>query len=106
MEGHRLPMVMTIASEMQEFEEQIKKTQLLQCTGCLKQCRRTTLMRCAKCLGVAYCSRECQVTHWKGDHKQHCQEIAAALEAIKAGQPLVEAASAAAAAVREATGNV
>ena len=87
---------------LQEFAEEYRQEQLPTCAGCGKHYERTALKRCSKCLGVAYCSRECQVAHWKGGHKQHCQEIAAAMEAIKAGQPVVEAASAAAAAATAA----
>lgn len=32
-----------------------------------------TLSKCSKCLMVAYCSRACQVQHWKdGGHKKFC----------------------------------
>jgi hypothetical protein len=32
--------------------------------------------RCKACLGVYYCSRECQVQHWKeGGHKQVCKRL-------------------------------
>ena len=30
--------------------------------------------RCSKCRFVQYCSRECQVSHWKQDHKNICAE--------------------------------
>jgi len=30
------------------------------------------LSACARCGLVVYCSRECQRTHWKAGHKQHC----------------------------------
>jgi hypothetical protein len=36
------------------------------------------------------------VKHWKEGHKQHCKEIAAAMEAIQAGQPVMVVAAAAA----------
>jgi len=30
------------------------------------------LLACARCGLVFYCSKDCQRTHWKADHKQHC----------------------------------
>jgi hypothetical protein len=84
----------------QEFEEDYKKEQLPRCAGCGKHYERTALRKCAQCLGVLYCSRECQAKHWKEGHKQHCKEIAAAMEAIKAGHPVMEVASGAATAAQ------
>lgn len=44
------------------------------------QCERTTrkdevfaLKRCSKCQVAVYCSKECQVLHWKATHKKLCQ---------------------------------
>jgi hypothetical protein len=71
--------------------------QLPTCSFCNEHYKRTALRKCAQCLGVLYCSRECQVKHWKDGHKQHCKEIAAAMEALKAGHPVLKAPSAAAA---------
>jgi len=34
--------------------------------------------QCAKCKCVAYCSRACQVAHWKAGHKQACPTLGAA----------------------------
>jgi len=34
------------------------------------------LLACARCLLTAYCSKECQVSHWK-EHKKHCFKNAA-----------------------------
>lgn len=33
---------------------------------------KDTFKKCSKCNWVRYCSRECQVTHWKEDHKNRC----------------------------------
>jgi hypothetical protein len=30
------------------------------------------LKQCSRCKAVAYCSRECQVAHWKAGHKESC----------------------------------
>jgi hypothetical protein len=32
------------------------------------------LKQCSWCKAVAYCSRDCQVAHWKAGHKEACQE--------------------------------
>ncbi|OQR82869.1 hypothetical protein ACHHYP_15381 [Achlya hypogyna] len=32
------------------------------------------LLRCSKCLAVSYCSRTCQVAHWKAGHKAACRQ--------------------------------
>jgi hypothetical protein len=38
------------------------------------------LLLCASCGVVAYCSRECQVAHWKAAHKQMCSRKPCAAE--------------------------
>ena len=30
-------------------------------------------MKCSRCNSARYCSRECQVAHWKSEHRQACQ---------------------------------
>ena len=35
----------------------------------------TPLLRCASCKAVYYCSKECQVAHWKVAHKAPCQSM-------------------------------
>jgi hypothetical protein len=32
------------------------------------------LHRCTRCKAVSYCSKQCQVAHWKAGHKQVCKE--------------------------------
>jgi hypothetical protein len=32
------------------------------------------LKQCSRCKAVAYCSRDCQLAHWKAGHKESCQE--------------------------------
>ena len=34
------------------------------------------LLKCSGCRRVAYCGPECQRSHWKQSHKQHCAELA------------------------------
>ncbi|CAB9507611.1 expressed unknown protein [Seminavis robusta] len=32
------------------------------------------LRQCTSCLDAVYCSKECQVSHWKGFHRKECKE--------------------------------
>jgi hypothetical protein len=36
-------------------------------------CHEEGGMACKNCQLVVYCSRECQVEHWKKEHKKHCK---------------------------------
>ena len=40
--------------------------------GCTK--RGKGMKHCARCGRVKYCGKSCQVAHWRGGHKQDCQE--------------------------------
>jgi len=41
--------------------------------------------RCQRCKRAQYCSKECQISHWKeGRHKKECPELAARASAPKA----------------------
>ncbi len=47
-----------------------------QCGGCGKP--ETTVgifLRCSKCYEAAYCSKECQIQHWRNGHKNECQKV-------------------------------
>jgi hypothetical protein len=46
------------------------------CENCHKTAQgvEPPISQCSRCLGVAYCSRECQVSHWK-KHKYDCTRI-------------------------------
>ncbi|KAJ3296750.1 hypothetical protein HDU79_005752 [Rhizoclosmatium sp. JEL0117] len=50
------------------------------CWGCGKDQTADggKLLKCVKCGEAQYCSRECQVTGWKGGHKEECARIVAA----------------------------
>ena len=41
-----------------------------QCTNCGASPEQ--LMRCGRCKGPQYCSKACQVQHWKAGHKATC----------------------------------
>ena len=38
------------------------------------KCKKEAFKRCSKCKKVWYCSKECQVSHWKESHKAECVE--------------------------------
>ena len=40
-----------------------------------KACLKKGTSQCARCHGASYCSKECQVSDWKGGHKQACVRI-------------------------------
>jgi len=51
-----------------------ERTELRNCGGCTKMEREAgQFNKCGRCKEVRYCSRECQVKHWKkGGHKEEC----------------------------------
>lgn len=45
------------------------------CSSCLKsplELRQDKLKACGLCFIPKYCSKECQVAHWKAEHKRSC----------------------------------
>src|SRR5271155_2828331 len=42
-----------------------------QCRG--DGCQNEATMKCGRCNSAQYCSRECQIAHWKSNHKRICQ---------------------------------
>mmetsp|Transcript_17840 Transcript_17840/g.38921 ORF Transcript_17840/g.38921 Transcript_17840/m.38921 type:complete len:186 (-) Transcript_17840:171-728(-) len=42
---------------------------------------RFDMKKCAKCKQAYYCSRECQMRHWKSGHRRECKELCAAASA-------------------------
>ncbi|KAL4227023.1 hypothetical protein ACF0H5_014999 [Mactra antiquata] len=54
------------------------------CSQCKKSPEEGTLKRCAQCHVTLYCSRECQVVHWKqGGHKDNCEGYVIARPTIR-----------------------
>jgi MYND finger/Sel1 repeat len=43
----------------------------------------TRFQSCSKCKSVKYCSRECQVEHWKNGHKSQCKTLEKSKEEMK-----------------------
>jgi len=46
-------------------------------------CRKTAVQRCSRCKSEWYCSRTCQVEHYKKEHKNVCKIWAAQVEEKK-----------------------
>ena len=44
------------------------------CENCQKRGVRE-LQECSRCIAVSYCSKECQVSHWKAQHKKDCARL-------------------------------
>jgi hypothetical protein len=41
-----------------------------ECSNCGEEAAQ--LMKCGRCKGPQYCSKACQVQHWKAEHKAEC----------------------------------
>ncbi|GFH53173.1 hypothetical protein CTEN210_09649 [Chaetoceros tenuissimus] len=54
-------------------DEKYTSMQRIACARCGKQDSTQKLLVCGSCKLFRYCSRECQVAHWK-DHKQICKD--------------------------------
>lgn len=61
-------------SKLQICEQSLK----ILCAGCHHT--KLDLMQCSQCRSYYYCSKECQVSHWK-THKKECKQV----EILKAG---------------------
>ena len=48
----------------------LQRAKAPQCEAC--HSRTNTLKKCSACKKVFYCSNDCQRTHWKAHHKNHC----------------------------------
>mmetsp|Transcript_2650 Transcript_2650/g.5659 ORF Transcript_2650/g.5659 Transcript_2650/m.5659 type:complete len:103 (+) Transcript_2650:1020-1328(+) len=47
----------------------------MRCANCLKpKSENGSLSKCKKCKVMRYCSKDCQVAHWRAGHKQECCE--------------------------------
>eukprot|EP00548_Thalassiothrix_antarctica_P009118 CAMPEP_0194157676 /NCGR_PEP_ID=MMETSP0152-20130528/72882_1 /TAXON_ID=1049557 /ORGANISM="Thalassiothrix antarctica, Strain L6-D1" /LENGTH=380 /DNA_ID=CAMNT_0038866255 /DNA_START=77 /DNA_END=1219 /DNA_ORIENTATION=+ len=62
------------------------------CQWCLKN--DTKLFRCGSCKAQSYCSKECQIKHWKSGHKEECKKyldnLANAISSFPSDQPAEE----------------
>jgi hypothetical protein len=51
--------------------------EMIICKNCQKSALASanSMKRCSGCKAVWYCSRECQVAHWKKGHKNYCERL-------------------------------
>ena len=77
-----------LKAALQEHEDAIENLKILDeqegkttpTLACCAACGRPTSTRrplrsCPQCLVAQYCSRECQVKHWKDGHKRECKRL-------------------------------
>ena len=60
-----------------EAEQWTKGKGVRFCAVCKKSDVECSLKVCVTCKTVKYCSKECQVRHWKQGHKTWCKQLAA-----------------------------
>ena len=59
--------------------------------GCFKtEGESTKFLRCAQCKVPFYCSKRCQITHWKRAHKRNCDKEALFHRQTKSRQAFAE----------------
>jgi len=52
-----------------------KNLEIIECLNCLHSLSKEKILTCARCSIAIYCSKECQIQHWKSDHKLFCKPI-------------------------------
>ncbi|GAQ92375.1 hypothetical protein KFL_009980020 [Klebsormidium nitens] len=50
----------------------LKKCSFQECSRDVVETRKSLFKRCSACSRVQYCSKECQASHWKKEHKRTC----------------------------------
>lgn len=70
-EGESINTWTTMAIKPTNIKSNIVKVQT--CPGCIIPFLLDRLKVCDRCHMVAYCSRECQVSHWHKLHKDECK---------------------------------
>eukprot|EP00058_Branchiostoma_floridae_P018833 XP_002604322.1 hypothetical protein BRAFLDRAFT_88612 [Branchiostoma floridae] len=59
----------------QVTEQTFKVKQLQRCGFCNRQeLPEAKFQKCGRCRKTRYCSKECQQQHWRGGHKEECEE--------------------------------
>jgi len=88
--AYQKQIIFTPESEKQDFDQILKimgvydsqaadaLTEGFKC----ENCKRPAENRCSRCKSVWYCSRECQVGHYKTGHKQVCKQLASELNKL------------------------
>lgn len=64
-----------LSNEIPETAGMLREIESEMCDNCMKVQKvieHGHLKRCSRCKAKLYCSRECQVSHWKSVHKYDC----------------------------------
>jgi hypothetical protein len=78
------------AAKQAKEEEKSENLRKGSCKNCNKRAQDVApaeLMQCSKCLVVDYCSKKCQVSHWKNQHKHDCARLEKEGE-VELGKPM------------------
>ena len=60
------------------IECQAQHSELLRQRCWNPQCTlKCDMKACSKCKVARYCTKDCQLTHWKAEHKRHCSDLKA-----------------------------
>jgi len=67
----------------------LKKHAAKQASRCANCDKTGKLLECSLCFSVAYCSKECQVSHWNSKHKKECKRLRKQSEVVLGGPKTV-----------------
>lgn len=64
------------AAKVSQTEEKRANIQKEVCENCSKRAQdlQIELLQCSRCLAAYYCSKKCQISHWKRQHKKDCAQ--------------------------------
>mmetsp|Transcript_37115 Transcript_37115/g.90220 ORF Transcript_37115/g.90220 Transcript_37115/m.90220 type:complete len:554 (+) Transcript_37115:78-1739(+) len=83
------PIVAAAARAEAKAARDAKKSAASVCGSCNKSLGSGG-KKCSRCKATFYCSRNCQVQHWKQGHKQECDEILAEAAGVQLSSAYVE----------------
>lgn len=49
-----------------------KQVTMYQCSQCKKTGTTEEMFKCSRCKAIFYCSKTCQIAHWRACHKKEC----------------------------------
>jgi hypothetical protein len=71
---------------MKEETKEITKSD--QCKNCENRGQGGELLQCSQCSSVSYCSKKCQVSHWRSKHRKGCARLQSEAE-MELGTPMM-----------------
>lgn len=86
----QLPFVITTDSDDPNVFRKLSRS-CERCKGCLKDrsdLADASLMGCKGCASMLYCSKTCQVSHWRKGHKNDCRKVANDLAKFQEACPI------------------